>query len=381
MTLSRGSSGPAAAQVLELVRAGASVSRDEVAALGDLSPATVRRAAASLLQAGLLRERADAAREGAVGRPGVLLEVATDTHVVIGVSVSRTRATVALGDLTGRVVGHATAARDPHRPLDLELLSRVAARLLGKAGVREPLAMGLIAPWAELGEDADEAAAQLHDLSGLPVRTGDLVGAAAAADHFQRRGDLSGHTLYVYAADTVGWAMVSNRVTRTEYFRGCTLAHFPTGVEAACACGRTGCLEVVAGEDRFAERLHARGIVGAPTADAVRAACGDPEVLAALRGRARLLGRTAAAIRDMMGPARLVLVGSALTAWPDAAEDLLAELHASEPLGEIPVELAAYGSGEAQAACTVALGPLYEDPLALTQHLLAPLRLQPARGA
>ena len=50
-------------------------------------------------------------------------------------------------------------------------------------------------------------------------------------------------------------------------------------------------------------------------------------------------------------------------------------------LGRIPVEFARYGSGEAQAACTVALGPLYEDPLVLCEHLVPPAPLRAVRGA
>src|SRR5690606_28043 len=104
MTLCRDAAGPAAAQVLDIVRAGGPITRDEVAAAGELSVATVRRVASSLIAAGVLDKCLDSSREGAVGRPGARLEVATDSHVVIGVNVARTSATVALGDLSGRVV-------------------------------------------------------------------------------------------------------------------------------------------------------------------------------------------------------------------------------------------------------------------------------------
>lgn len=369
LTLTRAQGGPAAAHVLELVRSGRVVTREQIVANGDLSPATVRRVTSTLIAARLLRERHDLAHDGLVGRPRVPVEIHTSGHVVIGVHVGRRRTTVALGDLTGRVIAHAEVPRAAGSPIRLTHLSKVAAHLLGRVGGREPLAVGLVAPWRELGASPDEAGAQMAELTGLEVRTGDPVGSIAAADHFQRDLDAVGHTLYLHAADTVGWAMVANRGARTEYFRGSSLTHFPTALDTACGCGRHGCLEAVAGDDHFAEGLYAEGLVTAPTASAVYARAGDPDVLVALRERARLLGRTGAAVRDMTSPDRVILAGSAFTGCPDVLTDVLAEFEMAMPDGPVPVEFARFGSGEAMAACTVALGPVYEDPL----RLVAPL--------
>jgi predicted NBD/HSP70 family sugar kinase len=369
LTLSRAQGGPAAAQVLELVRSGGVVSREQIVARGDLSPATVRRVTSTLIEANLLRERTDLAQEGLVGRPRVPVEIDPEGYLVIGVHIGRRRATVALGDLTGRVIAHAGVPRVPEAPLELATLSRVAAHLLGRVGGREPLALGLVAPWRELGASPDENAAQMAELTGLEVRTGDPVGSIAAADHFQRDLGAVGYTLYLYAGDTLGWAVIANRGARTEFFRGSSLTHFPTPLDVPCGCGRNGCLEAVAGEDRFAERLHAQGLVPEPTAAAVYAQAGDPEVLAALRQRARLLGRTGAAVRDMMGPDRVILAGGGYTGCPDVLGDVMDEFELATPNGPAPVEFARFGSGEAMAACTIALGPVYEDPLRLAAPL------------
>lgn len=367
ITLARRERGPAAAQVMELVRSGGTAHREQVASRGGLSVATVRRATTSLLDAGVLRERCDLTPDGAVGRPSHPVEIDPDSHLVIGVTLSAAHAVVALGDLSGRVVNRVRIPRrSPGGDVagEMDTVSRVAARLLATAPGRSALSVGLVAGWVDLGEDPTRAAAELEDSTGLPVRVGDPVGAAAAAEHFARRTDVGGRTAYVYAGDSVGWAMVLDRGECTEYFRGVSLAHFPApslGLDLpTCACGRTGCLAEAVAEDRFADRHagHGEGAAGQ------------------LRARARVLGRVAAAVRDMAAPDRVILAGSAFTEWPAYLDDVLREFRLGEPWGAVPVEFARHGADESVASCTVALGPVFEDPLLLTEHLRPVARIR-----
>ena len=60
----------AAASVFRAVRLRGPVGRDVIAGITSLSIATVNRQVIALLDAGLLRERADLAVSGAIGRPG-----------------------------------------------------------------------------------------------------------------------------------------------------------------------------------------------------------------------------------------------------------------------------------------------------------------------
>lgn len=341
ITVSRGRFSPTATQVLEQVRAAGRASRDEVAAATGLSIATVGRTAALLVERGLLRERPDRARSGATGRPGVPIEIDPDRYVTIGFHIGRRIATVALGDLTGRVLAAQTVRRPLGAEPDLEQLSREAATLLGAHPGRVPLAAGLVAPWREIGLVPTEREAELHELTGLPVRTGDHISAVAAAEFLHRRQGRTGTgglTLYVYARDTMGWSVAVDRGVQTDVTRAAGLMHFPTGGDVPCPCGRTGCLAV--------------------TADALADARAGVE-------RARLLGAVAGSVRDMLSPDRVVLVGQAFTGDPRLLDVVVDAYDAHTALDHpVPVSFTRFG-GDIQAisACTVALGPVLDDPL------------------
>ncbi|MCR1781125.1 helix-turn-helix domain-containing protein [Nocardioides carbamazepini] len=361
ITVSRGRFSSTATQVLEQVRAAGRASRDEIAAATGLSIATVGRTAALLVERGLLRERPDLARPGVTGRPGVPVEIDTDHYVTIGVHVGRRIATVALGDLTGRVLASQTVRRPLGTEPDLEQLSREAATLLGSHPGRVPLAAGLVAPWREIGLVPTEREAELHELTGLPVRTGDHISAVAAAEFLHRRdnrrdshresqgdshraghpdraADAGGLTLYLYARDTFGWSVAVDRGVQTDVTRAASLAHFPTGADVPCPCGRSGCL--------------------AAAIDVL------PDV-----ERARTLGATAGSVRDMLSPDQVVLVGQAFTGDPGLLDVIVAAYEAHSALERpVPVSFTRFGSDiQAISACTVALGPVLDDPLACVE--------------
>lgn len=343
ITVSRGRFSSTATQVLEQVRAAGRASRDEIAAATGLSIATVGRTAAALVERGLLRERPDLARPGATGRPGVPVEIDADHYVTIGVHVGRRIATVALGDLTGRVLTSTTVRRPLGSEPDLEQLSREAATLLGSHPGRVPLAAGLVAPWREIGLLPTEREAELHELTGLPVRTGDHISAVAAAEFLHRRQgqqgrDNGGLTLYLYARDTFGWSVAVDRGVQTDVTRAASLTHFPTGADVPCACGRSGCL--------------AAAVDVLPDVD-----------------RARVLGAAAGSVRDMLSPDRVVLVGQAFTGDPGLLDVIVTAYEEHTALEHrVPVSFTRFGSDiQAISACTVALGPVLDDPLACVE--------------
>lgn len=365
ITVSRHRVGPAAAQVLEQVRARGTAYRDELAADTGFSLATIGRAVGQLTAAGLLRECSTRLRPRGVGRPGTAVEIDDAGFATIGVHVGRTVVTVALGDLTGAVLAHDVVRREAGAPPDLADASRRAVRLLAQHPGRRPLTVGAVGAWRDLGLVAADVAAQLRELTGLRVFVGDHVAAVAAAEFFHRRRGTTGVTLYVYARDTLGFAVATDRGQRTEVSRVGSLAHFPTGSDRACPCGRTGCLEVTAGDQALLESARGAG-VGARAIQDVYAAADQPAVHALLAERARLLGGVAASVRDIVAPDRVVLVGQAFTGCPAVLEDVVGGYTAAAGAVEAPVSFTRFGSGiQATAACTIALGPVYDDPLAV----------------
>ncbi|MET0952042.1 MAG: ROK family protein [Aeromicrobium sp.] len=373
ITVTRGRFGSTAAQVLEQVRAGGVLHRDEIAARTSLSVATVGRAVGQLVEAGLLRERPDRTRLGGVGRPGVPVEMDPDRFATIGVHIGRRIATIALGDLTGRVVAHETRERRTGEAPDVAELSRSAAGLLGRAPGRVPLSVGLVAPFRELGLDRERLGAELQDLTGLVVATADHIAAVAASEFLHRRHGTPGVTLYVYARDTVGFAVAVDKGVQTEVSRPGSLTHFPTRSTVACSCGRTGCLEAAAGDAATVAAAVATGLVTEPTIDAVYAAVREPAIGALLLARARILGEVAAAVRDMVAPDRVVLVGQAFTGCAAVLDDITRTFHDATALGDVPLSFTRFGAGiQAITACTIALGPVYDDPLAIAATTTVP---------
>ena len=378
ITVTRGRFGSAAAQVLEQVRAGGVLHRDEIASRTSLSVATVGRAVGQLIEAGILRERPARTRLGGVGRPGVPVEVDPDRFVTIGVHVGRRIATVALGDLTGRVVAHETRERPTGQRPDVAELSRAAAGLLARAPGREPLSAGLVAPFRELDLDREGLGAELHDHTGLTVATADHIAAVAASEFLHRRHGTPGVTLYVYARDTVGFAVAVDKGVQTEISRVGSLTHFPTRAAAVCSCGREGCLEAAAGDASIVAAAAETGLITEPTIDAVYAAVGEPPIGTLLRARARILGEVAATIRDMVAPDRVVLVGQAFTGCAAVLDDITRAFRDATALGDVPLSFTRFGAGiQAIAACTIALGPVYDDPMAIVATTAVPAAAVP----
>ncbi|CAN5178456.1 ROK family protein [soil metagenome] len=364
--VTRGPLGSAAAQVLEQVRAGGVLHRDEIVARTSLSVATVGRTVGQLVEAEILRQRPDRTRMGGVGRPGMPVEVNPARFVAIGVHVGRRIATIALCDLAGTVVAHRTLERPSGESPDVAELSRAAAGLLGRSPGRVPLAAGLVAPFGELALDRARLGLEFHELTGLEVVTADHIPAVVATEFLHRRQGAPGVTLYVYARDTIGFAVAVDKGVQTEVSRVGSLTHFPTRSAVECSCGRTGCLEAAAGDAATLTAAAATGLVPEPSIEKVYAAVDEPAIGALLRNRARTLGEAAAVVRDMVTPDRVVLVGQAFTGCEAVLHDIREAFHDATALGELPVSFTRFGDGiQAVAACTIGLGPVYDDPLGI----------------
>lgn len=379
ITVARGRFGSTAAQVLERVRIGGLVSREEIAAGTGLSTATVGRAVGQLAAAGLLRERPDRVRAGAVGRPGVPVEVDPSRYVTLGVHLGRRITTVAVGDLTGRVLAHETLQRGLDEPApSVEFLGAAAARLLGRLPSRAPLAIGLVGAWRALGLEPGPTGVALHEATGLDVRTGDHIPAVAATEFFHRRSGTPGVTLYIYARDTIGFAVVVDKGGQTEVSRVGHLAHLPTGSNISCPCGRTGCLEATAGDDALAAAARRAGLISG-TVEELYAVADRPAARELLIGRARVLGEAAAVASDMVDPDRVVLVGQAFTGCPQVLGVITSTFDAASALGPVPVSFTRFGAGiQAITACTIGLGAVYDDPLSLLGPRLQPIDVRKA---
>jgi hypothetical protein len=94
----------AASSVFRAVRLRGPIGRDVIAQVTSLSIATVNRQVIALLDAGILRERADLAVSGAIGRPRVPVEVNHEPFLTLGIHVGARTTSIVATDLFGRTL-------------------------------------------------------------------------------------------------------------------------------------------------------------------------------------------------------------------------------------------------------------------------------------
>ena len=379
----------AAASVFRAVRLRGPVGRDVIAGITSLSIATVNRQVIALLDAGLLRERADLAVSGAIGRPRVPVEINHEPFVTLGIHIGARTTSIVATDLFGRTLDTV----ETPTPLSaagpaLASLAESACRYLRRWHRRRPLWVGVA-----IGRTVDSATGHvdhprlgwrqapvgpvLADALGLPVSVASHVDAMAGAElllGLRRFTPSSPTSLYVYARETVGYALVIGGRVHCPASGPGTIAALPAYSELL---GGTGQLESTVSDEAVlsaARRLKilpvlapATRIAGSATAmtDLLRVArAGNPQARELLAERARVLGEGVGLVRDMLNPDELVVGGQAFTEYPEAMEHVEAAFAASSVLPPRDIRVTAFGNRVQEAgAGTVSLGGLYADPL------------------
>ncbi len=382
----------AAASVFRAVRLRGQVGRDVIAGVTSLSIATVNRQVIALLDAGLLRERADLAVSGAIGRPRVPVEINHEPFVTLGIHIGARTTSIVATDLFGRTLDTV----ETPTPLSaagpaLASLTESACRYLRRWHRRRPLWVGVAiggtvdgatghVDHPRLGWRQAPVGPVLADALGLPVSVASHVDAMAGAElllGLRRFAPSSPTSLYVYARETVGYALVIGGRVHCPASGPGTIAALPASSELL---GGTGQLESTVSDEAVlaaARRLKilpgvapatsGTRISGSPTAmtDLLRVArAGNQPARELLAERARVLGEAVALLRDMLNPDELVVGGQAFTEYPEAMEHVEAAFAARSVLPPRDIRVTAFGNRVQEAgAGTVSLGGLYADPL------------------
>jgi len=377
----------AAASVFRAVRLRGPVGRDVIAAVTSLSIATVNRQVIALLDAGLLRERADLAVAGAIGRPRVPVEINHEPFVTLGIHIGARTTSIVATDLFGRTLDTVETPTPLSPPAALSSLAESACRYLRRWHRRRPLWVGVA-----IGGTVDGVTGQvdhprlgwrqapvgpvLADALGLPVSVASHVDAMAGAElllGMRRFAPSSPTSLYVYARETVGYAQVIGGRVHCPASGPGTIAGLPAYSDLL---GGTGQLESTVSDEAVvaaARRLkvippapvgRANGSASAIT-DLLRVArAGNQQARDLLDERARVLGEAVALLRDMLNPDELVVGGQAFTEYPEAMEHAEAAFAARSILPPREIRVTAFGNRVQEAgAGTVSLGGLYADPL------------------
>jgi predicted NBD/HSP70 family sugar kinase len=372
----------AAASVFGAARLRGPIARDVIAQITKLSIATVNRQVTALLDAGVLRERADLAASGAIGRPRVPVEVNHEPFLTLGIHIGAKTTSIVATDLFGRTldVVETPTPRGPQAAA-LTSLAGSARRYLSRWHRRRPLWVGVAAGGVvdgatgyldhlRLGWSDAPVGPVLAETLGLPVSVASHVDAMAGAELLlgvRRHPTTSSTSLYVYARETVGYALsIGGRVHSPASGPG-TIAALPAHSELL---GGSGQLESTVSDEavliaaRKARIIPAEGPASTLAAVLRAARQGNKQAQALLAERARVLGEAVALLRDMLNPDDLVVGGQAFTEYPEGMSLVGAAFAERSVMPHREIRVTAFGNRVQEAgAGIVSLGGLYADPI------------------
>jgi predicted NBD/HSP70 family sugar kinase len=379
----------AAASVFGAARQRGPIARDVIAQVTQLSIATVNRQVTALLDAGVLRERADLAVSGAIGRPRVPVEVNHEPFLTLGIHIGARATSIVATDLFGRTLD-AVETPTPRgaQSAALASLAGSARRYLSRWHRRRPLWVGVTAGGVvdsatgyldhpRLGWAGAPVGPVLAETLGLPVSMASHVDAMAGAELLlgvRKPPTVNSTSLYVYARETVGYALsIGGRVHSPESGPG-TIAALPAHSDLL---GGTGQLESTVSDEavltaaRKARIIPAEGPASSMTAVLKAARQGNDEAEELLGERARVLGEAVALLRDMLNPDDLVVGGQAFTEYPEGMQIVESAFANRSVMPSRQIRVTAFGNRVQEAgAGVVSLGGLYADPIGAMRRAL-----------
>lgn len=332
-------------QVLSVLRDEGRLTRIELSRRTGLSPTTITRVVAQLLQDGCVAEGDTAARRG-TGRPGTQVAVVPDAFGVLGVHLGVGTVRLGLVDVGGRDHGREGFDHDPHEDAET-VLRRVAAnlsamrarrvagvpgRLLG-VGVAVPgpvddagrrLLMAMNLDWRDV-----PVADLLEERLSLPVVVEHNVRAMALAEARSGLGRGLGSVAFVYLRTGLGAGLVVAGRGFQGGVRGAVeLGHLRVVDNGApCVCGGHGCLETVVSDRALRRALADLGVDPVrvePLLALVTAAETSAPAAAALDQVVTHLATGLAALMNLLRP-ESILLGGAFAQVPDSFVDRLAD--------------------------------------------------------
>ncbi|MFF5188135.1 ROK family protein [Streptomyces sp. NPDC000345] len=354
------------------------VARSTIARLTGLSPAAVTDHCTRLTALGLIREAAAPRRSNGAGRPHVPVDLDDSRFVVGGVHVAVPYTTVALLDLRGRVLARRESKHRGTAPG--EVLARAAdglAALLAEAAGSRPLGVGFAAGgWVDrdsgtvvehplLGWREVPVRELLEGRTGLPVHVDGHARALVNAERLFGRVRGSRSVLHLFVGNVVDAAFATHgEVHHGPRSQAGAVAHLPlAGGTEPCACGRIGCLQAELSERTLCRRAREAGLIDGTNPMHVVAAAdaGHPVAVRLLRERARMTGRAAGLLLDILNPESVVVTEVGVLHREDCLTALRDEVGAERAGCVVPTGFA--DSVLAVAGGAVALDVLYRDPL------------------
>jgi predicted NBD/HSP70 family sugar kinase len=387
----------AAASVFGAARMRGPIARDVIAQVTSLSIATVNRQVTALLDAGLLRERPDLAAAGAIGRPRIPVEINHEPYLALGLHIGARTTSIVATDLLGRTLDVVeTPTPQTGQDAALTALAASARRYLSRWHRRRPLWVGVAiggvvdgttgtVDHPRLGWTNAPVGPVLGGAVGLPVSVAAHVDAMAGAElllSMRRFSPRTSTSLYVYARETVGYALVIGGRVHSPASGPGSIAGLPAQSEVL---GESGRLESTVSDEAVlaaARRLGLADGAGSGLTTVIRAArAGNQAARELLAERARVLGCAVALLRDMLNPDDLVVGGQAFTEYPEGMADVEAAYVEASTLPPRDIRVTAFGNRVQEAgAGVVSLGGLYADPIGAMRRAFRRVGAPPACG-
>src|SRR3954451_3781897 len=336
------------AQIVDLVRSGAGITRPELEAVTGLGRTVVNDRVREGVELGVLAERAAAASARRRARLSRSIRFRTEAGVILAASLGEVSLHTAVTDLGGRDLAREFRSVDVQEGPEKMLRAVHASfgRLLKKLGDPAPVwavGVGVPAPmdyptgrvvtprtipgWA--GFDVRSWFAERY---AAPVWVDNEVNLRALGEW--ERGEPQEHRdlLYVKVATGIGSGLVTDgRLHRGDSGAAGDIGHVrgTDDPSAVCRCGKTGCLEALAGgwalvralTERaragdtpfLADRLAAQGHLTAEDIGQATEA-GDEVARSVVTTAARVTGTAIAGVVNFANPGTLVLGGGVLRA-------------------------------------------------------------------
>jgi glucokinase len=258
---------------------------------------------------------------------------------VLGIDVGGTRTKAGVYADGGLVVE--AVEPTPRGPRVVAEVVELAARLAGELGVAHPIgAIGLAVPglvdrergvavWsANLGWRDAPLVDLLSARTGLPVAIGHDVRAATAAEASTGAGAGRAHLVHLAIGTGIAAGIVLDGVLLDPPRPVGEVGHLDVGHDLACACGRTGCLEVVASAAGIAARYAARTGRRLDAREVAERVDGDPDARAVWDDATEAIARVVGLLDGVLAPELVVLGGGLARAGDRLVEPLRRHLAA-----------------------------------------------------
>ena len=308
-------------RALQQLREGTTLTQAEIARSTHLAPATVSNIVRDLTAAGMVETVLGS------GRRGTAVRISRRAGLVAGIDFGHRHVRVAVGDLTGEVLGgdREAIAQDHGYADGLErtasLLDRVLKKLAASRDDLLNIGLGLPAPITNEnvvlssailpGWVGVNARTEVEARIGRPAHIENDANLGALAEH--RHGAGVGHTdmVYVKVSSGVGAGMI----LRGELFRGANgtageIGHLTIDEQGPfCRCGSRGCLEAYASVGMAQTALGVQ-MPGADIEEIVAAAkSGNVSALRMFEDAGLHLGWGLAMLANLINPSAIVVGG------------------------------------------------------------------------